>query len=118
MHLNIRSLRWNLVDFHTLLEEEKHSFNVICLTKTWPNDHEFKTNSNYHLPYYEGIHYERKTNKREGGVLMYIRNDFTYKTQNYLRISAGDREIFANESLTKSIKNIVVPCCSKPPDGN
>ena len=66
LELNIRSLRSNLDYFHTLLEESKHSFNVICLTETWLNDHEFKTNSNYHLPNYEGIHYERKTNKRRG----------------------------------------------------
>ena len=57
LYLNIRSLRSNLNDFHTLLEESKHSFNIICLTVTWLNDHEFKTNSNYHLPNYEGIHY-------------------------------------------------------------
>ena len=69
LHLNIRSLRSNLDDFHTLLEESKHSFNVMYLTETWLNDHEFKTNSNYHLPNYEGIHYERKTNKRGGGLL-------------------------------------------------
>ena len=31
LHLNIRSLRSNLDDFHTLLEERKHSFNVSML---------------------------------------------------------------------------------------
>ena len=79
LHLNIRSLRSNLDDFHNLLEESKHSFNAISLTETWLNDHEFKTNSNYRLPNYEGIYYERKTNKRRDGVLMYIRNDLTNK---------------------------------------
>ena len=67
--LNIRSLRSSLVDFYTLLEESKHSFNVICLTEIWLNDHEFKANSNYHLPNFEGIHYKRKANTRGGGVL-------------------------------------------------
>ena len=33
LHLNIRSLRSNLDDFHTLLQESKQSFNVICLTE-------------------------------------------------------------------------------------
>ena len=78
-HVNFRSLRSNLDDFHTLLEETKHLFNVICLTETWLNNHKFKTNSNYHLSNHEGIHYERKINKRRGGVLMYIRNDLSYK---------------------------------------
>ena len=63
LHLNIRSLRSNLDDFHTLLQESKQSFNVICLTEIWLTDHEFKTNSNYHLPNYKGNLYERKTNK-------------------------------------------------------
>ena len=111
-------MRSNLDDFHTLLEESKHPFNVICLTETWLNDHEFKTNSNYHLPNYEGIHYERKTNKRGGGVLMYIRNDLSYKIRNDLCTSDGDREILTIELLTKSMKNIIVSCCYKPPDGN
>ena len=118
LHLNIRSLRSNLDDFHTLLEESKHSFIVMYLTETWLNDHEFKTNSNYHLPNYEGIHYERKTNKRGGGVLMYVRNYLTYKIRNDLCISDGDREILTIELLTKSMKNIIVSCCYKPPDGN
>ena len=104
LHLNIRSLRSNLDDFHTLLEESKHSVNVICLTGTWPNDYEFKTNSNYHLPNCEGIHYERKTSKRQGGVLMFIRNDLIYKIRNDLCISDGNREIITIELLTKSMK--------------
>ena len=100
------------------VEESKHPFNVICLTETWLNDHEFKTNSNYHLPNYEGIYYERKTNKRGSGVLMYIRNDLSYKIRNDLCTSDGDREILTIELLTKSTKNIIVSCCYKPPDGN
>ena len=103
LHLNTRSLRSSLDDFHTLLKETKHSFNVICLTETWFKDHEFKTNSNYHLPNYEGIHYERKTNKKGGEVLMYIRNDLSYKIRNDLCISDDDREILTIELLKKSI---------------
>ena len=118
LHLNIRSLRSNLDDFHTLLKETKHSFDVICLTETWLNDLEFKINLNYHLPNYEGIHYERKAGKRGNGVLMYIRNDLTYKIRNDLCISDGNRDTLTIELLTKSIKNIIVSCCYKPPDGN
>ena len=61
-------MRSNLDDFHTLLEENKHSFNVMCLTERRLNDHEFKTKSNYHSPNYEGVHYERRTNKKMGEV--------------------------------------------------
>ena len=34
IHLNIRSLKSNLDEFHTLLEESKHPFSVICLNET------------------------------------------------------------------------------------
>ena len=81
-------------------------------------DREFKTNSNYHLPNYEGILHQRKTNKRGGGVLMYIRNDLSYKIRNDLCISDGEREILTSELLTKSMKNIIVSCYYKPPAGN
>ena len=33
-------------------------------------------------------------------------------------ISDGDREIFTIELVTKSMKNIIVSCCYKPPNGN
>ena len=81
-------------------------------------DHEFKTNSNYQFPHYEGIHYDRETNKSGVGVLVYIRNDLTYKIRNDLCISDGDREILTVELLTKSMNNIIVLCCYKPPDDN
>ena len=115
LYLNIRSLRLNLDDFHTLLGESKHTFNDICLTETWLKNHKFKTNSNYHFPNYEEIHYERKTYKRGRGVLVYIRNDFTYKIRNNLCILDGNREILTIKLLTKSMKNIIVSCCYKYP---
>ena len=71
LHLSTRSLRSNLDGFHTLLEESKHSFNVTCLTETWRNDHEFKTNSNYHLPNYRDICYEKKLTKEGVGSYVY-----------------------------------------------
>ena len=69
LHLNIRSLRSNLDDLYTLLEEGKHSFNVIGLTETWLNDHEFKTNSNYHLPITKEFIIKEKLTKEGVGFL-------------------------------------------------
>ena len=66
----------------------------------------------------EGIYYERKTNKRGGGVLMYIRKDLTYKIRNDSCISDGYTEILTIELLTKSMRNIIVSCCYKALDGN
>ena len=51
------------------------------------------------------MHYERKTNKRRGGDLMYIKNDLSYKVQNDLCIADGDREILIIEFLTKKHEN-------------
>ena len=69
LHLSIRGLRSNLDDFHTLLEESKHPFNVISLTETWLNDHEFKTNSNYRLPNTTEFIMKGKLTKEEVGFL-------------------------------------------------
>ena len=109
LHLDIRSLRSNLDDFHTLLEENKHSFNVTCLTETRLNDHEFKTKSNYYSPNYEGIHYERKNNKKRGEVCI-LGMTSHIKIRNDLCISDGNREILTIEFLTKSMKDIIVSC--------
>ena len=49
---------------------------------------------------------------------MYIRNDFTNKIRNNLYISVGYREILTIELPTKSMKNFMVFCCYKPPNGN
>ena len=53
---------------------------------------------------------KEKTNKRGGGFLMYVRNDVRYKIRN-----DSDREILTTELITKSMKNIIVFCCYKPP---
>ena len=49
---------------------------------------------------------------------MYIWNDLSYKIRNDLCTSDGDTEILIIELLTKSMKNIIVSCCYKPPDSN
>ena len=64
------------------------------------------------------MHYERKTNKRRGGVLIYIRNDLSYKIQNDLCIADGNREILIIQFFTKTMKIVIVFCCYKPLDGN
>ena len=56
---------------------------------------------------------KEKPTKEGLKVFMYIRNDLTYKIRNDLCISYGDKEMMA-----KSMKNIIVSCYYKPPDGN
>lgn len=75
------SLKSNLHDVSTLLEKSRHSFNGSAQGKRG-----LITMSLKQIPNYKAIHYERKTNKRGGWVLTYIRNKLNYRTGNDLCI--------------------------------
>ena len=118
LHLNIRSLNTNFEDFRNLLQETDFPFNIICLTETWFSDKSFQENSNFHLLNYDAIHLERKTQKRGGGVLIYVKTNLMYKIRNDLSISDCDREILSIEIINNEGKNFIISCCYKPPNGN
>ena len=118
IHLNIRSLNANLENFKNLLTESNYCFNIICLSETWCTDEEFSNNSFYHIPNYEPIHCQRKTNKRGGGVLIYIRQNLNYKIRNDLTFSNSDNELLTVEIINENTKNLIVTCCYRPPSGN
>ena len=105
VHLNIRSLNTNFENFRNLLTESNHCFNVICLRETWFSDEDFKNNSNYQIPKYKAIHHERKTGKRGGGVLVYIKNSLTYKVRSDISFSSCDNELLTIEIINKHKKN-------------
>ena len=69
---------------HDILSNCSNYLNIICVTETWSTDKEFKDNSNFHLPNFDLIHPERKTWKKGGGVLMYLKNDIKFKIKNLL----------------------------------
>ena len=118
IYLNIRSLNANFDNFRNMLSECDHCFNIICLSETWCTDDEFLNNSNYHIPNYNAIHQERKTGKRGGGVLIYIKENLTYKVRNDLSFSNSDNEMLSIEIVHKHKKNTLVTCCYRPPNGN
>ena len=118
LHLNIRSLNSNFEEFKNILQESNYYFNIICLSETWSTDNYFKDNSNFHLPNYDAIHLERKTNKKGGGVLIYIKTNLIYKIRENLSISDCDREILSIEIINDRSKNFIVSCCYKPPNSN
>ena len=72
IHVNIMSLSKNFDNLLDILRESENSFNVLCLTESWCADSTLKSNTNLHLPNFDIILQERKTNKRGGGVLIYI----------------------------------------------
>ena len=72
IHVNIRSLSKNFDNLLDILRDSNNSFNVLCITETWCTDSTLKNNTNLHLPNFDIISEERKTNKRGGGALIYI----------------------------------------------
>ena len=105
----------NLLD---ILRDSNNSFNVLCITETWCTDSTLKNNTNLHLPNFDIISQERKTNKRGGGVLIYIHKSLTCNLRNDLCVSDKDKEILIIEISRENEKNIFLSCCYRPPDGD
>ena len=80
IHVNISSMNSNFEKLHDLLLNCWNSFNIICGTDTWSRDNGIQNNSNLHLPNFDFIHQERKTGKKGGGILIYVKE--SYKIQN------------------------------------
>ena len=74
IHVNISSMNSNFEKLHDLLLSCSSSFNIICVTETWSTDNDIKNNSNFHLPNFGFIHQERKTGKKDGDILIYVKN--------------------------------------------
>ena len=87
LHLNIRSINANFENFRNLLEESSFIFNLICLSETWSTNENFNNNSTFQLQNYDAIHFQRKLAKRGGGLLIYVKNNITYKVREDLNIS-------------------------------
>ena len=117
-HLNIRSLNANFESLKVLLEECNFSFDILCLTETWCSDQSFGANSNFQLPNYDALHYERKTNKKGGGIVIYVKTNLIYKIRNELSISNSDSEVLTIEIINDKSKNYIITCCYRPPRGN
>ena len=77
IHVNIRSMNSNFENL--LLLNCLNSFNMICVTKIWSTDNDIKNNLNFYLPNFDFIHQERKTGKKGGGILIYVKNHIKLK---------------------------------------
>ena len=97
IHVNIRNLSKNFDNLLDILRDSNNSFNVLCITETWCTDSTLKNNTNLHLPNFDIISQERKTNKRGGGVLIYIHKSLTCNLLNDLCVSDKDKEILTIE---------------------
>ena len=64
------------------------------------------------------ISQERKTNKRSGGVLIYIRKRLTCNLRSDLCVSGKGKEILTIEISRGKDKNILLSCCYRPLSGD
>ena len=105
----------NLLD---ILRDSNYRFNVLCITETWCTDSTLKNNTNLHLPNFGIISQDRNTNKRGGGMPIYIHRSLTYKLRNDLCVFDKDKEILAIEISRENDKNILLSPCFRPPTGD
>ena len=73
--VNIRGLKISFENFRNLLNSTGTSFNAICLTKTWCSNSEIINSSYFDINNCKAISFERKTNKKEGSILIYVKID-------------------------------------------
>ena len=73
LHLNIRSMRQNFEKFKEFLSIINYTFDVISLSETW-HDSEcpLELKSNYSLANYKLISQPRGSNKKGGGIGVYV----------------------------------------------
>lgn len=110
-------MRANFQSFKHMLKTLHHTFSVICITETWLSDDDFHSNSDYNLPSYYAEHFERKNDKRGGGVCMYIHNTFSYIVKSFLSISNCDVECLTIHLQASLDKHILVSTIYRPPSG-
>ena len=107
LHLNIRSVPKNLDKLQVYLHSLDFSFSFIGLSETWFND---TTRALYDLETYnqEAVF---RSDRRGGGVSLFIRNTIRYSQRNDLNMFSADAEtvfIEVDKSVFKTEKNIVI----------
>ena len=106
----------NLLD---ILRDSNYSFNIFCITETWCTDSALQNNSNLHLPNFDIISQEKKTNKRGGGVLIYIHKRLKCNLRNDLCVQDNkNKEILTIEISRENDKNILLSYCNRVPSGD
>ena len=85
-------MKTNFENFRNLLNNTGSSFTIICLTETWCSNSQI-ISSSYFDKQLKAIPFERKTNKKGGPILIYVKTDLMYKIRKDLSNSDKDKEI-------------------------
>ncbi|XP_065658943.1 uncharacterized protein LOC136083470 [Hydra vulgaris] len=117
IHINIRSLKKNFENLCNSFEENLTIFSVICLTETWCTSADSSLDNNFKIHGYNLISLGRKTKKRGGGLIIYVKENLRYFVRHDMSISDVNIEVLTIEILSNKTKNIVISCCYRPPTG-
>ena len=109
LRVNIRGLKTypNFENFRNVLNNTGSSFNIICLTETWCSNFEIINSYCFDRNNYKAIPFEKKTNKRRGSILLYVKTDLMHKIRKDLSIFDKDNKILTIEIISKKVKT----CC-------
>ena len=118
LHMNARSLNKNIENFKTLLSEINHEFKIMAITESWLCNEDFIGNSNFDIPNYSKISFERALDKSGGGICAYIHNSVPVKPRNDISNSTKDIENLFLECVNTNGKNTLVGIFYRPPKGD
>ena len=114
MHLNIRSIRNKLDSLKNLNDSLNRNLDIIGLTETWLNKNDCE--QCYKLKGYDYVGLNR-TNKKGGGVCIYIKEQLNHKNREDLTTNIEDifESVFI-EICTPIGKNIIIGVIYRPPN--
>lgn len=115
IHLNIRSIPKNIDSLTSYLESLNFLFNFIGLSETWFND---VTSPLYGI---DGYSHEKvfRSNRRGGGVSLFIKENIVYSVRSDLNNFESDAEtifIEVDKSVFQTQSNLVVGLIYRIPD--
>ena len=108
IHFNCRSLTANFDKLQNSLNELKHKFDVVAVSETWLDSDICM--DYYKLPGYEMCHISR-TNKKGGGVAIYINEYISYKLSEKLSTSINNVLEWVTIDICIRNKNVITVCC-------
>ena len=112
LQCNTQSLKTKFDKFQTFLSSMNCTFDIICICETWLDD---LIMDYYNLQEYSLV-YNNRSNKRGGGVAIYIHKKYNFTIRSDLEINTNDISSKFVELQMPNIKNIVVGTIYRTPN--